>query len=48
MNELMIVEKQHTPEEKPSIKKEMEIIQDDSFNYDGYEVVRGEFLNPNF
>ena len=45
MNELMIVEKQHTPEEKPSIKKEMEIIQDDSFNYDGYEVVRGEFFS---
>lgn len=45
MNELMIVEKQHTPEEKPSIKKEMEVIQDDSFNYDGYEVVRGEFFS---
>lgn len=45
MNELMIFEKQHTPEEKPSIKKEMEIIQDDSFDYDGYEVVRGEFFS---
>ena len=29
MNELLIVDKQLTPEEKPSIKREMEIIEDD-------------------
>lgn len=45
MNELLIVDKQLTPEEKPSIKREMEIIEDDSFNYDGYQVVRGEFFS---
>ena len=27
MNELLIVDKQLTPEEKPSIKREMEIMQ---------------------
>ena len=45
MNELLIVDKQHTTEEKPSIKREIEVIQDDSFNYDGYQVVRGEFFS---
>ena len=43
MNELLIVDKQLIPEDKPSVKREMEIIQDDSFNYDGYEVVRENF-----
>ena len=45
MNELLIVDKKLTPKEKPSINREMEIIQDDSFNYDGYQVVRGEFFS---
>lgn len=45
MNKLQIANNQPLPEENPSLKREMEIIRDDSFTYDGYQVVRGEFFS---
>lgn len=31
-------------QKRPRRQREIEVIEDDSFDYDGYEVVRGEFF----
>lgn len=45
MSELLTAEQQCVLEEKPSMRREIEISQDDTFTYDGYQVVRGEFFS---
>jgi len=48
MNVLPSENPPNVPQEKAAIKREIEIIQDDSFNYKGFQVVRGEFFSHVF